>query len=61
MYGLTDGFLFWLARGCYAEYISVPDKFLAHLPGKLSYEEAASLPLVALTAYQVRIHECLMR
>lgn len=52
MYGLVDS-MFGAEHGCYAEYISIPDKTLAKMPAKLSYEEAASLPVVALTAYQV--------
>lgn len=41
-----------LQFGTYAEYVSVPDDFLAHKPAELSFEEAASVPLAALTAYQ---------
>ena len=55
VYGLTDGFAFWTAHGTYAEYICVPDDVLAIIPPKLSFQEAASLPLVALTAYQVTL------
>ena len=38
--------------GTYAEYISVPINNVALKPEKLSFEEAAALPLAGLTAYQ---------
>jgi NADPH:quinone reductase-like Zn-dependent oxidoreductase len=38
--------------GTYAEYVSVPESFLAHKPRSLSFEEAAAMPLAALTAHQ---------
>jgi len=38
--------------GCYAEYVTVPEAHLAAMPTKLLYEEAASVPLAALTAFQ---------
>jgi NADPH:quinone reductase-like Zn-dependent oxidoreductase len=41
-----------LQFGTYAEFISVPEGFLAHMPPELSFEEAAALPLAALTAHQ---------
>jgi NADPH:quinone reductase-like Zn-dependent oxidoreductase len=41
-----------LEYGTYAEYTTVPEGFLAHKPPELSFEEAAALPLVALTAHQ---------
>jgi len=41
-----------LQFGTYAEYVSVPDAFLAHKPAALSFEEAGGLPLAALTAHQ---------
>ena len=40
--------------GCYAEYVSTKEAYLAHQPATLSYEEAGGVPLAALTAYQVR-------
>jgi NADPH:quinone reductase-like Zn-dependent oxidoreductase len=43
-------------KGTYAEYISIPECYLALKPTSMSFEEAASVPLVGLTAYQV-IHE----
>jgi NADPH:quinone reductase-like Zn-dependent oxidoreductase len=40
------------AVGAYAEYAAVPATEVAPKPANISHEEAASLPLVALTAYQ---------
>jgi NADPH:quinone reductase-like Zn-dependent oxidoreductase len=41
-----------LQYGTFAEYTTVPEGFLAPKPPSLSFEEAAALPLVALTAHQ---------
>ena len=41
-----------LQYGTYAEYTTVPEGFLAHMPPDLSFVEAASLPLCSLTAHQ---------
>ncbi|MFM6831574.1 MAG: NADP-dependent oxidoreductase [Novosphingobium sp.] len=41
--------------GTFAEYIAVSEGSLAHKPVNLSMEEAASIPLVALTAWQVLV------
>ena len=41
-----------LQYGTYAEYTTVPEGFLAHMPPGLSFEEAAALPCVSLTAHQ---------
>ncbi len=38
--------------GCYAEYVAVDETHVALMPSKLLYEEAAAVPLAALTAYQ---------
>ena len=37
-----------LEYGTYAEYTTVPEGFLAHMPEGISFEEAAALPLAAL-------------
>ncbi|MER7488213.1 NADP-dependent oxidoreductase [Streptomyces sp. NPDC126497] len=42
-----------LSRGTFAEYVAAPVRALARKPRRLSFEEAAGLPLVGLTAYQV--------
>ena len=39
-------------NGTYAEYISLPESYLARKPQGLNFEEAASVPLTGLTAYQ---------
>lgn len=39
-------------KGTYAEYITLPESYVAKKPSGLSFEDAASVPLVALTAYQ---------
>lgn len=41
--------------GSFAETIAIREGSLARKPGKLSMEEAASIPLVALTAWQVLV------
>jgi NADPH:quinone reductase-like Zn-dependent oxidoreductase len=41
-----------LEYGTYAEFTTVPEGFLAHMPEGLSFEEAAALPLAALVAHQ---------
>ncbi|AKQ45002.1 zinc-binding oxidoreductase [Rufibacter radiotolerans] len=38
--------------GTFAEYIVIPESYLAHKPKGISFEEAAGIPLVGLTAYQ---------
>src|SRR6201999_2008047 len=41
-----------LEYGTYAEYVTVPEGYLAHMPSGLSFEQAAALPLAGLTAHQ---------
>jgi NADPH:quinone reductase-like Zn-dependent oxidoreductase len=41
-----------LEYGTYAEYVTVPEGYLAHMPDGLSFEQAAALPLTGLTAHQ---------
>jgi NADPH:quinone reductase-like Zn-dependent oxidoreductase len=41
--------------GTFAEYIAVPERSVARKPANLTMEEAASIPLVALTAWQVLV------
>lgn len=38
--------------GCYAEYVALPARQVALKPRNLSFEEAAAIPLAALTAWQ---------
>lgn len=39
-------------HGTFAEYVAVPESYLAKRPQNLEWEEAAGIPLVGLTAYQ---------
>ncbi len=39
-------------RGGFGEYVAVPEKYLAHMPGNLTYEQAAAAPMAAVTALQ---------
>ena len=41
-----------LSFGTYAEYTTGPEGYFAHMPRELSFEEAAAMPLAALTAHQ---------
>jgi len=41
-----------LQQGTYAEYIVLPESYVVHKPINISFEEAASVPLAGLTAYQ---------
>jgi 2-desacetyl-2-hydroxyethyl bacteriochlorophyllide A dehydrogenase len=40
------------AHGTYAEYVAVDENLLAKMPENASFEEAASIPLAGLTAWQ---------
>lgn len=42
--------------GAYAEYVTAPSRHFARKPAQLSHEQAAALPLAALTAYQALVH-----
>jgi NADPH:quinone reductase-like Zn-dependent oxidoreductase len=42
----------FVGEGTYAEYVTVPTTFAARKPAQLSFEQAAGLPLVGLTASQ---------
>lgn len=52
VFGFKDGYVAKTYRGTYAEYVVAPEKTLAHKPKALSHEEAAAIPLAALTAWQ---------
>lgn len=43
------------SNGSYAEYLCIPAQFVAKKPHKLSFEEAAAIPLVAMTAYRATL------
>jgi NADPH2:quinone reductase len=38
--------------GCYADYVTLPERHAAIMPTKLLFEEAAAVPVAALTAQQ---------
>ncbi|PJZ68862.1 zinc-binding oxidoreductase [Leptospira perolatii] len=42
----------WIEKGAYAEMISVPESYLCPKPKSITHEEAATVPLAGLTAYQ---------
>lgn len=44
--------VFGIRRGAFSEYVCAPEKYLALKPTNLSFEEAAAVPLAALTALQ---------
>jgi len=44
--------LFDLGRGTLAEFAVVPERVAAHKPAKLDFVQAASVPMVGLTAWQ---------
>jgi len=57
VYGFKDGNVGKTYRGTYAEYVAIPEKSLAKKPANLSHEEAAAVPLAALTAWQALLKQ----
>jgi NADPH:quinone reductase-like Zn-dependent oxidoreductase len=53
VYGFKHGKVAKTYRGTYAEYVVVPENAVAHKTAMLSHEEAAAVPLAAVTAWQV--------
>jgi NADPH:quinone reductase-like Zn-dependent oxidoreductase len=49
------------SAGGYAEYVTAPSRQLARVPGSTSPEEAAALPLAALTAWQCLVDAAQIR
>lgn len=47
--------------GTFAEFVPVKETSLAHKPKNITMEEAASLPLVALTAWQALVEKAQLR
>lgn len=41
-----------VSKGTFAEYVALPESYLAKRPKNISMEEAGGIPLVGLTAYQ---------
>ena len=52
---LSYGMLGIARKGCFAEYVAAPAETIYPMPSNLSYEEAASIPLVFLTAWHMLI------
>ena len=48
-------------HGGYAEYVAVPEANILPKPAQLSFEEAASLPLVFLTAWNMLVDQAKLR
>ncbi len=46
------GDVFGLGSGSFAEYVSVPESALALMPSNVSFEQAAAIPVAAVTALQ---------
>src|SRR5215467_663701 len=55
VYGFKDGRVAKTYRGTYAEFAVVPEKVAARKPANLTHEEAAAIPLAAVTAWQVLV------
>ena len=53
VWGMVNAF----KGGTYAEWVTVKEEEIGLMPGNLGFEEAASLPLVALTAYQSLVYK----
>jgi NADPH:quinone reductase-like Zn-dependent oxidoreductase len=57
VYGFKHGKVAKTYRGTYAEYAVVPENALARKPATLSHEEAAAIPLAAVTAWQALVEQ----
>lgn len=55
VYGFKDGSVGKTYRGTYAEYAVVPEKVAARKPRNLTHEQAAAIPLAAVTAWQALV------
>ena len=51
-FGPGDAVFGFVGSGGFAEYVSAPEKLLALKPANLSFEQAATVPLTAVTALQ---------
>jgi len=51
------GLLHAYQGGAYAEFLKVKESYTCFKPENLNFEEAASIPLAALTSYQALVHE----
>jgi NADPH:quinone reductase-like Zn-dependent oxidoreductase len=55
VYGFKNGKVAQTFRGTYAEYAVTPESSLARKPKRLSHEEAAAMPVAALTAWHALV------
>lgn len=55
VYGFKHGKVGETYRGTYAEFAVLPENTIAQKPARLSHEEAAAVPLAALTAWQALV------
>jgi NADPH:quinone reductase-like Zn-dependent oxidoreductase len=55
------GNLFDLRGGAFAEYVAVPEKLLVHKPANVTFEQAAAVPLAAVTALRGLRHYAQVR
>ena len=55
VYGFKHGKVGQTYRGTYAEYVVVPENTLASKPASLTHEQAAAVPLAAVTAWQAMV------
>lgn len=51
----------WQTQGVMSEYVCVPDYGLVRAPENLSYEEVATLPIAAVTAWHALINQAELR
>lgn len=52
VYGFKHGKVAETYRGAYCEYVVLPENTLARKPANLSHQEAAAIPLAAVTVWQ---------
>ncbi|DBB11254.1 TPA: hypothetical protein ACH3X3_006694 [Trebouxia sp. C0006] len=52
VFALSPDWSFRSKWGCYAEYATIKSSLLARIPDSISFEQAAALPMVSLTAMQ---------
>jgi NADPH:quinone reductase-like Zn-dependent oxidoreductase len=52
VFGCTGQQVFNVTYGTYAEFVSAPQDTLEKIPDGIGYEEAAAVPLAAMTAWQ---------
>src|SRR5258708_34677454 len=57
VYGFKHGKVAKTYRVRYGEYAVAPETPLAHKPARLSHEQAASIPLAAITAWQALVNQ----